>query len=305
MVFIGIILGLIAATTQSMSYIFARKFSAGRTSSQPRLLVASHIVMGVAGLIALPFVWPTGIDWSWAWGRPVILCTVFYLVGQGMMFVALHSAEASKISPLLALKVVMLAFLTWGMMGTVLNFLQWVGVALCLCGTFMLNWGGGGIARRAIVAILLACLFYSLSDMNITIMVRCLEGRLTRWNAVFFGVCASYILCGLICAPLIFFVKNFQRGDFRDSFGFAFFWLTAMVFLFATFSITGTVFGNILQSTRGIISIILGAIIAAMGHHHIEGHTTRAVFIRRLIAGVIMTAAVIAYAYGDLMRHAS
>ncbi|HPS53308.1 MAG TPA: hypothetical protein PLK08_07135, partial [Phycisphaerae bacterium] len=173
-------------------------------------------------------------------------------------------------------------------------------------GTFLLNFGGGGIGSRGIVGVLGACLFYSLSDMNITILVKAVEAQhFTRWNSVLFSVCTSYILCGLICGPLIFFVKNFRRNDFKDSIGFAFFWLAAMVFLYATFSIVGTVYGNILQSTRGIISIILGVIIAGMGHHHIEAHMTRPVFIRRLIAGVIMTFAIIAFGWNQLMQYIS
>lgn len=303
MVIYGIILGLLAACSQALSYVFARKFSSGCTNSHVRLLIASHIVMATVGAIALPFFWPAGIAWEWSWIKPLILCAVYYLVGQGLMFVALKSAEASKISPLLAIKVIMLAFLTWWMMGTPLNHLQWLGVVLCLAGAFVLNSGGGGIAPRAIIGILGACLFYSLSDINITIMVKTLEGQLSRWDAIFFGVCMCYILCGLICGPFMLVVKESQVSDIKKSVGFALAWMLAMVFLFATFSIVGTVYGNILQSTRGIISIVIGAIIANLGHHHIEGHMSKKVFIRRIIAAVIMMAAIVAFGYGDLSSH--
>jgi len=303
MIIYGIILGLVAAFTQSLSYIFARKFSSGCTNSNVRLLIASHIIMAIVGAIALPFFWPA-IEWEWNWIRPVILCAVYYLVGQGLMFVSLKSAEASKISPLLSIKVVMLAFLTWWLIGTPLNYLQWTGVGLCLIGAFVLNFGGGGISRRAIISVLGACLFYSLSDMNITIMVKTLEGHLSRWDAIFFGVCMTYILCGLICGPFMLVVKESKLSDLKGpAFGFAVTWMIAMVFLFATFSIVGTVYGNILQSMRGIISIRIGVVIARMGHHHIEAHMPRKIFIRRLIAGLIMTAAIVAFGYGDLSSH--
>jgi len=301
MIYFGIVLGLTAALFQSLSYLFARRFSSGRANPHARLLASSHIVMGVVALAALPWVWPEGVRWDWTWGRPVILCTLYYLVGQGAMFLALQKAEASKVSPLLAIKVVMLAFLTWSLAGAPLTTPQWLGVAFCLVGAFLLTFDGGGLGGKAMIALLGACLFYSLSDMNITDLVRAFEAqRIPRWDAVLLSVCVSYVLGGVLCLALIPFVKDIRISDVKSSAGFAFFWLVAMVFLYATFSIVGTVYGNILQSTRGIISIVLGAVIAGMGHHHIEARTTRAVFLRRLTAGVVMTAAIVAFGWDQL-----
>ncbi len=302
MIIYGIIVGLLSALLQSVSYLFARKFSSEYQNSNIRLLISSQILMGIAGLIALPFCWPTHIDWNWNWIQSVILCVFFSLAGQLLIFFALHSAEASKISPLLALKVVMLAFLTWWMMGIPLNYLHWLGVLLCLAGTFILNFSGGGISRRAIIGVLGACLFYSLSDINITILVENLENQMSsRWGAVFFSICAIYILCGILCFFFMFFVKEARWSDIKSSaIGFSLAWLVAMVFMFATFSIVGAVYGNILQSMRGVISIFLGVLIAGMGHQHIESHMSKKVFWQRLIAALLMTTAIVAFGAGGL-----
>jgi hypothetical protein len=60
----------------------------------------------------------------------------------------------------------------------------------------------------------------------------------------------------------------------------------------------GVVYGNILQSTRGLISLGLGAASVKLGLLHLESKTSRSVFARRLIATSMMTAAVVLYAVG-------
>ena len=297
MAFYRILFGLLAATFQALSYMLARVFSATRTGAPLRLLVASHVVMGSLGVVILPFVWPDHLVWTGAWWVPLVWCTVFYLIGQGLMLVALSTAEASKISPLLAIKVIFLSFLMWALKGTPLTFLQWTGVALCMVGAFVLNYGGGGLCLKGLLSVLGASLFYSLSDINIVDMVRLLETELsTRSDAIFFGVCMSYILSGLFCGVIMIFRKDSPLIDLKNTAGFAVVWLLAILFLFAAFSIVGVVYGNILQSTRGIISIVLGALIAKLGHVHLEGRVSKTVFIRRIIAGLIMTGAVVAFA---------
>jgi len=52
------------------------------------------------------------------------------------------------------------------------------------------------------------------------------------------------------------------------------------------------VFGNILQSTRGIMAVVAGAALAHLGWHDLEERVDRATLIRRFAAAVLMTAAV-------------
>jgi len=50
-----------------------------------------------------------------------------------------------------------------------------------------------------------------------------------------------------------------------------------------------------MQSTRGIMSVILGAILSGQGWHQLESRVERHVFFRRLIAALCMTTAVALY----------
>ncbi|MEM6507538.1 MAG: hypothetical protein AAF711_19030, partial [Planctomycetota bacterium] len=55
------------------------------------------------------------------------------------------------------------------------------------------------------------------------------------------------------------------------------------------------ILGNILQSTRGLMSILLGVLIAKLGHHHIESHAPLKVVIQRAIAAAMMIGAIALY----------
>jgi hypothetical protein len=55
------------------------------------------------------------------------------------------------------------------------------------------------------------------------------------------------------------------------------------------------VFGNIMQSTRGVMSVAIGAALAHLGWHELEQRVDRATLLRRLAAALLMTAAIALY----------
>jgi hypothetical protein len=57
----------------------------------------------------------------------------------------------------------------------------------------------------------------------------------------------------------------------------------------------GVVFGNILQSTRGVMSVAIGAALAHLGWHDLEQRVDRSTLLRRLTAALLMTAAIALY----------
>ena len=71
--------------------------------------------------------------------------------------------------------------------------------------------------------------------------------------------------------------------------------LLAMFGLYACIGYVGVILSTILQSTRGIMSVILGAILSGQGWRHLESRVERHVFFRRLIAALCMTTAVALY----------
>jgi drug/metabolite transporter (DMT)-like permease len=296
---LGIILGLVAGLGQSVSYIFSKMFVARRHSSPMQLLVMGHIVMGLFSAMILPWLWWGNIPPLGHYIWPVAAVTIFYLLGQLAFFMALKRTDASRLSPLLAFKIVFLAVLSSILLHQPLVAVQWIGVFLCILAAFLLNNTGGKLPWRSFLSILAACLFYSLSDMNIKILINRLSS-LGAMHAIFFSVCYSYLFCGLIGLVFLPWVRGCSWNNLVYSSPFALSWLIAMFFLFASFAIVGVVFGNILQSTRGIFSIVIGAGLAKMGWEHIEQRTSRRVFIRRLAAAVVMCIAILLYVYPSL-----
>ena len=59
--------------------------------------------------------------------------------------------------------------------------------------------------------------------------------------------------------------------------------------LFQTFLLVGPILGTMLQSVRGIISVLLGALLAHQGFIAIEEKTSHLIFLRRLATTLLMT----------------
>lgn len=294
MISIGVVFGLMAAFCQSLAYLATRHFTTVHNGGSRKLLVLSHIMMGIAAAAVLPWVWPAGLP-SWRmYAEPLMSVSVFYLLGQLALLVALRHAEPSRISPMLAFKVVILAAMTVVLSGAVISLLQWLAIALCLVGVVILNYTGGANHPRAAIAVGLACLTYSFSDWNIVRLVNIASAH-PDWRTFTWATLTSYIICGLIAACFLPWHGSRKIKDWIDAGPFAGTWLAAMLFLFACFGMEGVVYGNILQSTRGIISVLLGAILAAIGLMHLEKAAGRGVYIRRMAAAIFMLGAVVLY----------
>ena len=101
-----------------------------------------------------------------------------------------------------------------------------------------------------------------------------------------------YVASGIMVMPLLPKFGSKSPIQWRRATPFALAWLVAMAFLFVCFAYAGVVLGGIVQSTRGLISIGLGAILAAQGLVHLESHVSRAIFWRRIAAAGLMMLAV-------------
>ncbi|MCP4373693.1 MAG: hypothetical protein GY797_37170 [Deltaproteobacteria bacterium] len=116
-------------------------------------------------------------------------------------------------------------------------------------------------------------------------------------NPALLGTCLVYATLGIFGIILVAFmwkdIRTFSVWKFALYFSMVFF--VADVFLFTTFKLVGPVFGNILQSIRGILSIILAKIVAMKGMHYLEEEVGRAVMFRRLFAAFLFSAAIALY----------
>ncbi|MCF6174648.1 MAG: DMT family transporter [Victivallaceae bacterium] len=292
----GIILGLGAALFQSFSYLMSRHFIQ-RHGSPIHLLIASHIIMGGMALILLPFVYQEIVNTPSVYISQLIQCAGFFLLGQVCFFMALKNIESSRLSPLLGLKIIIIALISWCFYGESFVAIQWVAVIICFIGAIMTNWSGSTIPFISIIWIIGACTFYSFSDINIKALVD-IFGQEQLFNSALLAASLNYIICGIVAIVFFVLIPNQQRWkNFKPAMPFALCWFAGMLFLFGCFGSIGPVFGNIIQSSRGIMSVIIGFLIAKAGHHHLESTTAGHLVIKRIIAAILMLLAVAMFAW--------
>jgi uncharacterized membrane protein len=294
MLAIGIIFGFMAALCQALSYICSKAFLHKHPGENTKLLLISHALMGLVSLFVLPFVLVSSFPPLEHVLLPLFACAGFYMVAQGCLFMALKITEASRVSPLLGLKILFIAFLSMIFFDKTFSLIQWSAVGIALLAGAILNWSGSSPPFKGIVLILFACLGYSLSDINIKILIVNLSSS-SILNGALCAVTMTYCLCGIVSIVLLSFMKKNNMGLLKDTIPFSIFWFVAMLFLFVCFAFISVMLGNIIQSTRGVISIVIAAAIAKAGYEHIEKKITKGVFIRRVAAAILMLISIVMF----------
>lgn len=299
---LGVAAGLAAGFFSAVCYFISRDHGT-RGGSSLRLLVLAHALMGLACLPAAWLLWPAGLaaDARWAW--PLAGTTASYLLGQVLVFSALRRAGASRVAPLLGLKIAMLAGITCLAPGGGLDSRQWIAVGMSVVAAVMLQ-RGGGMPPVALALTLVSCLTFATSDLCIVALIDGLQAASTaagtslgRLAAGGLAMAVTYVACGGVALALASqpAARPTSRDDWVAGGRYAIAWLTGMIGLYTCFGTVGAVFGNILQSSRGVISIAIGAALAHHGRHDLEARVDRATFLRRLAAAALMTAAIAVY----------
>jgi len=296
-IIIGIFSGLIAAFFQSVSYVFSRRFVLKYENSTIRLLLTSHIWMGIMSLFVFIFLPLKNVPPFTNFGVYLIAASIFYVLGQIGLFMMMKHIQASRIAPLLGLKILILAIITTFFIGEKLSLIQWIAVFLSIIAAFLLNFAGIMLSLETTTWLLIACTGYSLSDLNIAMLVQNIK-TLPFFSAAMIAVAMSYTFCGIIAAVVLISTDKYGKPkEWKDSFPFAFFWFMSMIALFTCFGLIGALFGNIIQSTRGIMSIIIGVILARSGYLHIEEKISSRLLFRRILAALLMVCAIALFNY--------
>lgn len=303
MLAMGIIMGLAAAAAQSVSYLCSRWYTADadtppgsgpRHRGTLRLLVIGHVLQAGICLPLAWLLWPDNLPPLAAFGPELVGVAGCYLAGQVGLFIALRHTQASRVSPLLGLKIAILAILTVTLLGDTLAPAQWAAVAIAVAAAFVLNRAGGPLPWRAAAAIVFTCAGYCLSDFFIRLMIHDMR-PVEPLHAAVFGAAMSYLLCGAALAAWLPWYGSRRPRDWAAAAPYAVSWLGAMFLLYACFAAVGIVLGNILQSTRGPISIALGEGLSRRGMVHLEARVPASVLGRRLAAAAMMMAAIVLF----------
>jgi drug/metabolite transporter (DMT)-like permease len=300
---LGMGAGFVAALASAVAYFISRHHTS-RGGSSLRLLVLAHALMGAACLPAAWLLWPAGLPAVQGWIAPLLGSSCSYLAGQAVVFAALARADTSRVAPLLGLKIAMLACIVSFLPGEPLDVRQWAAVGLSIGAAAMLQ-RGGGMRPAAVGFTLAACVAFAIADLFIVALIDGLQRTATdaglplgRLQAGILAMLVTYATCGgiagvsLCLAPA---VRPTTRYDWIAAGRYAATWLLGMAGLYICFGLVGVVFGNIVQSTRGMLSIVIGAGLAHAGWHGLETRLDRGTLIRRLLAAGLMTAAIALY----------
>ena len=295
---LGILLGLAAATCQSITYLQSRHFVGHAAGGRRRLMLLGHMIQGVIGLALLPVLWPAEMPAFRHYMFPLFMCAGGFLAGQAFLFSTLRHVEASRVAPFLSIKIAMLATLAWLIMGRTITGWQWTAVGLAIAGAWLLNWSGGQFPTRVLVTILLTCAGYAVSDLYIGALIASLA-PVPPMRAALVSVALSYIVCGVTVLPVWFSVGKVAWSDVWRATPYAVTWLASMVFLYACFALINVVLGNIVQSSRGLISILLAPVMARSDDWgHLETPQSPHAVFRRAAVALLMMMAVALYVWG-------
>ena len=289
----GVGFGLGTALCQSVFYLFTRRFVL-RTGRTPLLLlIVSHVTMGIFSALVLLVLRPHNLPPFGTYALPLCCAAGFYAAAQFLLFRVLQQVAGSRIAPLLGTKVVVLALLSVFCLHQHLLPAQWVAVLLSAGAAWLLNEAGGRIPLPLLTMLGLTVLGYCLSDLSIGALVRQLATVGPSTPLV--GASLTYLVCGAFALPFAFRREARTWQVWSLAIPCAVVWFTAMCLLYASFAAIGVVFGNIVQATRGLMSVGLGWAMAHIGHTHLEAHASRSVFWRRLGGATLMLLAVALY----------
>lgn len=291
----GIISGLVAAIIQPVAYLFSRAYLV-RGGTALSLTVYSQVIMGLlSGLILLAFLpaLPFSVE--------ILKCSTFSVltifIAQVCYFFAVRTLEASRLSTMLGLKIIFLVLLNMAFWGQTINAWQWLAVLLSVGSAFVMNHSGLRLNLRVIALVLFCCLFLAASDIADFRLFSAIPGD----NALHRGVLATaycYGELGLLSLPALLFVK-FDWRKFRSAIPYSLAWLSAMLVFFLCLGLLGTVFTSIIQSARGLISVLMGAAVAALGYAQVESRSSNRVWLGRLAAALMVMSAVLIFAWAQ------
>lgn len=294
--FWGIISGFSTALLNTAGYIFCSRFLLYYKNPFRLLAMASLVMMFLSlplVLLLCPF---KMIPDFWSYLGKVVLAGTMYLIAQGSFFAAMRHFEASRISSLLSLKVIVLSVI-FIICGGALNFLQLMAVATAAVAAMIFNWSGAQKnSLKGWIWLLLTLIFYSLEDIieiELVMQMHNFTGY-SKFHSAIITVPLMYSVLGVITAPLLFFFKP-DKEQIKKVFPYAALWLISQMTLLCCYAFLQPVFGNVILSTRGIFSVIAGILLSYFGLSALDSQIPVRLWLRRIIAAIVMLGAIIMY----------
>jgi|688.fasta_scaffold213558_2 drug/metabolite transporter (DMT)-like permease len=294
----GVTAGLLSGAFNAVAFLISRHHATTSPGGGLRLLVHAHLVMAAVCLPVAWLLWPRGGIDAMACLPPLAGSIGCYLAGQAALVASLRRADASRVVPLLALKIVALALIVTCLPGERLDVRQWVAVGLCVVAATALQGRRDPVPAAVAGLMLAACIGFAGADLlivRVIDVVHAADPARSRLWACGLSVAVTYVACGLVAVPFLTGSPPRGRDDWRAAAWYGLVWLVGMATLYVCFGLLGAVFGNVLLSSRGLFAVVFGAVLAHRGWHELEQRVDRATLVRRIIAALFMTGAIALY----------
>lgn len=297
---IGILCGFTTALLNSVGYLCSANFLK-RYNSPIRLLLFAQLVMMFA---SVPFfLWLFPFRTLAAPGEFFLSCfawIIVFVLGQGSFFMALKYCEASRLSSLLGLKIIVLTVIFMLTKHHYPNLGQWSAVFMAGLAALMINWTGSfRMCFKGWFFTFSTLVFYSFCDINETNMVLCIvKSGYSELLGSVIATAGAYTVLGVLSLPGLFFLKPTGK-QFLMSAPYALLWLFSQVFLMTCFAKVLPVFGNVILASRGLFSVILGAMLSLIGLQKLDASISRKQWILRAIAAILMIGAIAVYSFSS------
>ena len=295
---IGILCGFIAAFFNSVGYLLNARFLQ-RYKEEGRLLTYALVSMMIITVPFLPFVFPfAALEEPWWFLLKVVMWVAVFILGQGSFFMALRYFEASRLSSLLGLKIIVLALIFMLFHNGRLVPLQWVAIFVSAISAMMFNWSGAG--RQNCLGWLflgLTLLMYSSCDLlETSLILHVKRSGLNDLHSSFAVISAIYPALGLAALPGMLKYRP-SREQFALALPYAAVWVISQVVLLVCYARVLPVFGNVILATRGVFSVLLGASLPLFGLASLDSKVSVRKWIQRIVAALLMVLAIGLYSW--------
>lgn len=290
----GFLCGLGAAALNAGGYLFNARFLR-RYHSPFRLLIVSSLVMLTVSLPLLLILYPAGGLKEWRSFLLILGCWVlFFAFAQSCFFLAQQEIESSRLASLLGLKIVVLALIFMLFRHQHPAPLQWVAILMAAGAAFLINWSGKKwcLSLKGGLFVLFTLIGYSLEDICETLLVTCLmESGIGTLKSSVLAASACYTVSGIAFLPCFLYLKPTRR---QLSLGTpsALFWFGSQIALISCFALLQPVFANVILASRGLIAVLLGVLLAALGVKDLDAAISGRQWAVRGVAAVLMIAAI-------------
>ena len=290
---VGILSGLVAALMQSCSYLGGRRFLA-KDGNAVQLMISSLIICGVSAWLLAPFYWMPEKFFTWEMALWLLLTDGGFVLGQWGFFNAQKYIESSRIASLLGLKVLVVTLLTMTFLGERYTIIQYTAIAGAAAAAMLMNWSKGKLDWKGMNYLFAALSGYATSDLGVQQVVKLIGGNdpISRGMAGF-TLAYGVLLIGALAVMPLFKVKwKMVKGALPQGVC----WVISMWGLYVCFGLLGAAFGNVIQASRGVISLILGIILSFFAIQGLEQQQSVGVWLRKTAAALLMFGAIVLYA---------